>query len=296
MNDESGKLVNVNVDLGTVGELSKPIHALVNRLSEHLGSFFEPGRVVKRAKAQAEVKLIEARTKIQLTEIEERGLRRLAVEEGSKQNNIETISLKALPHLKEDAKPEQLETDWITNFFDKAKLVSNAEMQDLWAKLLAQESNTPNSVSKKAMTILSSLDVSDAQLFTRFCACVWHMGDLVPLVFPDATKTKYTGNLTFNELKHLDSIGLVSFETVAGYIRKNFPSESSVFYYGRCLKIELATGSSDLPLGNVLLTSVGQQLAIVCGSQPLQDYYTAVVQKYFDLGHVLSSVAQNKSF
>jgi len=41
-------------------------------------------------------------------------------EEAKKQQNIESITAKALPELAEAATPERLEDDWITNFFASA--------------------------------------------------------------------------------------------------------------------------------------------------------------------------------
>jgi hypothetical protein len=48
-----------------------------------------------------------------------------------------------LPELTEAATPEKLEDDWITNFFDKCRLISDEEMQTLWSKVLAGEANAP---------------------------------------------------------------------------------------------------------------------------------------------------------
>ena len=34
-----------------------------------------------------------------------------------------------------------MEEDWIANFFDKCRIVSDSEMQSLWARVLAGEAN-----------------------------------------------------------------------------------------------------------------------------------------------------------
>jgi hypothetical protein len=50
---------------------------------------------------------------------------------------------KALPQLDEGADPNAMEDDWVTNFFDKSRIVSDDVMQELWARVLAGEANRP---------------------------------------------------------------------------------------------------------------------------------------------------------
>jgi Protein of unknown function (DUF2806) len=45
--------------------------------------------------------------------------------------------------LNEGAKPENLEKDWISNFFDKSKQTSDEAMRKLWSSILASEANNP---------------------------------------------------------------------------------------------------------------------------------------------------------
>jgi Protein of unknown function (DUF2806) len=47
--------------------------------------------------------------------------------------------------------------DWITNFFDKCRIVSDEEMQQIWAKVLAVEANKPGTYSKRTVNFLSSV-------------------------------------------------------------------------------------------------------------------------------------------
>ena len=78
---------------------------------------------------------------------------------------MEDITAKAIPHLNEEAKPDAMEDDWVANFFDKGRIVSNPEMQSLWARVLAGEANIPSTYSKRTVNLLSDLDKSEAELF-----------------------------------------------------------------------------------------------------------------------------------
>lgn len=138
-------------------------------------------------------------------------------EEGQKQENIENITAKAVPKLEPDAKPENIEKDWLTNFFDRSRLTSDEEMQSLWANILAGEANAPRSFAKRTVELVGTLDKRDAELFTNFCTFCWMVDDLMPMVF-DYTDKVYNNKMTnFIGLSHLDSIGLIRFDSLAGF-------------------------------------------------------------------------------
>ena len=105
-------------------------------------------------------------------------------EEAKKQSNIEEITAKALPQVDENAQPQNMEDDWITNFFDKCRLISDEEMQILWSKVLAGEANSPGTYSKRTVNFLGSLDKSDAFLFQSLCNFCWSIDNIaVPLIY-----------------------------------------------------------------------------------------------------------------
>lgn len=115
--------------------------------------------------------------------MQQRALGRFLAEEARKQANIEEITQKALPDLKEGSRPQDVEDDWIKNFFDKCRLISDDEMQSLWAKILAGEANAPGKYTKRTVNFLSSIDKSDAMLFTELCGFGWFLGNVIPLIY-----------------------------------------------------------------------------------------------------------------
>ena len=72
----------------------------------------------------------------------------------------------AIPELEGDAKPDEIDNDWMTRFFEASKLVSDKEMQSLWARLLAGEANKSGTFSKRTIDQVPNLEKSDA-LFSR---------------------------------------------------------------------------------------------------------------------------------
>ena len=83
---------------------------------------------------------------------------------------MERITEKALPRLKEGSNPNGMDDDWVTNFFDKSRIVSDEEMQEIWAKVLAGEANAPGTYSKWAVNFLGCIDKRDAELFQNLCS------------------------------------------------------------------------------------------------------------------------------
>ena len=136
-----------------LGELAKPATVLIEKISEAIGGIFRPWQIRRVAQAEAEAEKIGAVAQIEISEIQERALRRFFVEEANKQANMESITRKALEDVKEDARPKEVENDWITNFFDKCRLVSDEEMQVLWGKILAGQANKPGSFSTRTVNL-----------------------------------------------------------------------------------------------------------------------------------------------
>ena len=150
-----------------LGELSKPAVVLFEKISEGVGGIFKPYQIKRVAKAQAEAEKIKAQTDIEITDLHRRAVHRWIEEEAKRQKNMEDIIAKAVPQLNEDSKPDTMEDDWIANFFDKCRIVSDNEMQILWSQVLAGEANVPGTYSKRTVNLLSELDKSDAALFTK---------------------------------------------------------------------------------------------------------------------------------
>ena len=260
--------------LAKLGDLTKPATVLIEKISDAVGGVFKPYQIVRVAKAEAEANLIQAESQIQVTDLHRRAMHRFLEEEAKKQSNIEAITRSAIPLLEEKSAPQNVEDDWITNFFDKSRIISDGGMQQLWSRVLAGEANSPGAFAKRTVNLLADLDKSDAELFVRLCGLVWTIGDVVPLVF-DVQGDIYNRNgINFGSLAHLESLGLIQFNSMGVFRRLKLPKSLTVFYHGRPTQLNFPTdGDNELQIGNVLLTRAGQQLAQVCGSTPVEGFY-----------------------
>lgn len=274
-----------------LGDLSKPATVLIEKVSSAVGLVYEPYHIKRVARAEAEADKIRALAKVELTDLEQRAIERLIHQEARKQDNIEQITAQAATELPSDAKVESLSEDWVAHFFKQCDTVSDKEMQSLWARLLSGEASKPGTFSKRTVDFVSSIDKKDAQLFSTFCQFLWFFGDLVPLVYETENEIYTKEGITFSALKHLDSIGLISFESTSGYVRKGYGKRATYYYYGRPVSLEFPKDDSNqLKTGKVLLTSVGKELAPICGSRRNGAFYEYVIEQWFKENLVPSSL------
>ena len=99
------------------------------------------------------------------------------------------------------------------------------------------------------------------------------IGEFVPLVFDETAEIYNRYGINFSALSHLASIGLVRFDALAGFVRKDVPKRAGVSYYDRVLVLEMPhDAGNDLKIGRVLLTKIGQEFAPICGSKPVEGF------------------------
>lgn len=267
--------------IAELGDLAKPATVLIEKISEAVGGVFKPYQIVRVAKAEAEANRIQAESQIQVTELHRRAMRRFLEEEAKKQSNIESITQNALPLLEQKSKPQEVADDWITNFFDKSRIVSDGEMQSLWSRVLAGEANAPGAFAKRTVNLLADLDKEDALLFMRLCGFGWMIGNVCPLVFDVQGSIYNDQGINFNTLSHLESLGLLQFNNLAGFKRLRIPKVATVFYYGQPVTLTFPKDSdNELDLGKVLLTRAGQQLAPVCAPTSVDGFFKYVKERW----------------
>ncbi|MBU8975900.1 DUF2806 domain-containing protein [Lysobacter sp. MMG2] len=273
---DSNSIVNIDAK-----GLSKVGAALVEKVADGIGGVFRPTQLVRVARAQAKADLIAAQSQVEINELQARAMQRFVAEESKRQSNIEEITRQAIPLLEDKSEPERMDDDWVANFFDKSRIVSDNEMQGLWSRILAGESNSPGKFSKRTINLLSDLDKSDAELFANLVRFCWMIAGPTVLIF-DLKDSIYSQNgIHFAGLAHLESLGLVHLDNLGGYQRNEIPAKFAIHYRGRPLAMEVQPATEDfLPLGHCLLTNAGMQLAEICQTSPVEGFFEYVQNKY----------------
>jgi len=104
------------LSLVNFGDLSKPATVLIEKISDAIGGIAKPGQIIRVAKAEAKAEVIRANAQIEIGDLHRRALRRFIVEGGRKQQNIESITQKAIPHLDDNANPANMEDGVCKNY------------------------------------------------------------------------------------------------------------------------------------------------------------------------------------
>jgi hypothetical protein len=264
-----------------LGELAKPATVLIEKISDAVGGVFKPYQIVRVAKADAAANQIRTEAQIQITDLQRRAMYRFLEEEAKKQSNIEDITQKALPHLRQDSTPQDIEDDWITNFFDKSRIISDSDMQQLWSRVLAGEANSPRSFSRRTVNLLSDLEKRDAELFATLCGFGWIMGDIVPLVFDSQDEIYNQHGINFSTLLHLESLGLIQFNNLSGFVFQKINKLGTASYYGTVVNLTFPNDKdNNFEVGKVLFTKAGQELAHVCDSKPIDGFFDFVCKHW----------------
>lgn len=229
--------------------------------------------------------------------------------------NVEAIATAAAAELGDETVTDDTpDHDWIARFFGEAQEVSNAEMQQLWARILAGEVRQPRTTSIRTLDILRNLDPRAARRFKRLCsvssalAVIGNIQFTSPLdpdvgfydpiqnmLLLDHRVVAFGGNAATNALRSYGlSFGTLNILNEYGLIISDY---NSWYDYRLCvvqpnasnqLPFRLVHGGrqwvllpgdapfqGELKLSGVALTSSGRELARVVEFEPHQEYLEA---------------------
>ena len=107
------------------------------------------------------------------------------------------------------------------------------------------------------------------------------IGDVVPLVFDVWEEIYNKHGINFDTLSDLENIGLIQLAATSGFAIGGLSKRIDLYYYGKQLHLQMFTDSDNrLMVGTVLLTKIGQELAPICGSKPVEGFYEYVKNKW----------------
>jgi len=207
------------------------------------------------------------------------------IKEYSNQNDVLNV---ALQHLNANAQPSMVEDDWITCFFEKAKLISESDMQYVWGRLLAGEFNEPNTYTKQ---LVHTLSIMDSQLALRFqrirSSCFFVPPHLYTLIYRSNNDSINNINryerkkIFFADMRELENIGIIQYGFPNFYTIKNSHKK---LYYGNNV-VSLHTEKKTIYTGNVSLTAVGKQLCRIAPMEFDEEIFAICMDAWTKLGY-----------
>lgn len=195
------------------------------------------------------------------------------------------IADKAQAFLENSANPQEIELDWLEFFFEKAKLVTNNDMQLIWARLLAEEANMPGKIHLSLLQSISVMRYEQADFFcniSRFALRAYKKDIISPLIFISTNREAYNdSNINPSKLKELERLGLIECDFNQEYIferKMEFVSGNKVLtVYGD------PSNEQKIKAGNVIFTEDGKALYDIIDSsykKHRDDIFGFIVNKF----------------
>ena len=194
-----------------------------------------------------------------------------------------------------------VDEDWLSRYMDAGKHVSDEEMQVIWGSVLADEFEEPGSTPSSVIRILSELPKKYATVFANLCS-------LEITIFPENESGKIESpvnaylvssekeqngfledlDITFKSLTELDKLGLIKYDSVAGFIHtyeKKVNPNIHVYAQGTVISC-LDYPDESFPIGSVILTDAGTAIARVVNRINLPGFQNYVEEFYQSAEHL----------
>lgn len=172
--------------------LGKGAEKLIDVIAKAVGVIYNPYKIRSEADAKAyEIKIVEAaKTNAKADEmralaeakrdeliildnvtstLEERAANRKRFDELRRQRNLENVINGAFSHIGSEISQEPIDPDWVQSLIRYAEDANSSQMQELWSKVLAGETELPGSFSLRTLETLKKLSRKDAILFQNAC-------------------------------------------------------------------------------------------------------------------------------
>jgi hypothetical protein len=222
---------------------------------------------------------------------EERTQKRLMYQQLKSQKNLEDITQKVVEQLKTetDITDEKLDEDWITRFFSYAEEISNDEMQNLWARILAGEIKKPKSFSLRTLQTLRNISKEEAQIFTKIGKYAIKAQKEAFVYKGNSGKILENIGINFNEIILLQELDLIHTGDFLSFtLRKTKTLNSTHFIIGNNIVIvEKQQETPDKAIPVYLFTSTGKELLNLIEINPefeyIQEFRNALGEDHYSV-------------
>lgn len=195
-----------NEIIQVITNTTNPILSIVNGV---VGSLLTAIFLRKNTEVQEFEKIKAGKFKQVIDELLESG--RMSYTEYYKASNFLNIAEKAdamYAEMKHNGDMQnQYNFDWYMRFYEIVGNISDENVQDMWAKIMAGEINRPNSYSLKTIDILKNIGKQEAELFADVLACSVSTGDKVFL--PNYEGYLENCGITYSQIMRLSEMGLI---------------------------------------------------------------------------------------
>lgn len=185
-----------------------------------------------------------------------------------------------------------MDNDVFWGFLEHAKSISNEEMQELIAKILAGEYTTPGSYSMSTLQAVKMLGRTEIETFQKMCSFLINE-DTIPQELFQMKKEilSFMQGLDFQSLQTLQSLGLFLPNDMAREIKNPNNQKYPVVYFDRTLLFEPETPEArDIDVPSFYgLSTVGNELKVLLSPEYSEGYFEWLKSNYKIHGYKLIS-------
>ena len=177
----------------------------------------------------------------------------------------------------------KVDSGWFLNFLDKCKTVSEAEVQELWASILARESEAPGSFSQLTVNSLENFGKRDAEFFISLCRFVCYVSsEPIPFIQNPNHEICTQNGINSGALEYLCALNVIESATFWGGgrgvtrpIPRLDPGESiTILYFHEELEyVNAGKDRDELNIGSIAFTSIGKELLSICENKKVDGFY-----------------------
>jgi Protein of unknown function (DUF2806) len=128
-------------------------------------------------------------------------------------------------------------------------------------------------------------------MFARLCTFVWRLNEYcIPIILNMEDEVFKQAGINFAMLTHLDTMELITINPAIGFRLETLPKVITLVYHEAEISIVLPNdNNNDLPVGVVMVTRAGQELARICGSVRSEEYFIYMLKSWMDIGYAPTS-------
>ena len=201
--------------------------------------------------------------------------------------NLRAVIEAAQPYFEPEANLKHTDPEWYISFTKQSKDAYSEEMRMVWAKILAEQVNNPNTITKSILHTLSLMDKVDAQAFSSLLNFVCKSDTKFLLLIPDVNGPYFREHgMDFGTLMRLQDLNLIAPSGFAQFASGLEAGTAKVLfdYWGVTITLpceQLEDGTSRISLGYFRLSRDGEILAKTVGNNdPLADFPDWISKKY----------------
>lgn len=230
----------------------------------------------KKAETDAEVEILRLQG-------EEKVAQYVLARNNQKIENVGEILAKAEQQFTpdEEVSSEPVDKDWMTRFLDIAETISDDEMRDLWARVLAGEVKKPKSYSLRTLEVLRNISKEEAEVIVKVATYVF---DCFYLCIEDFA-------LKLDDKILLDDIGIVCGEDLIRKYTLN-TGENSIVLNHKVRFNTYAPTDTKIQINCIKLTKAGSEIVKLIQGINYDNFIASLSSKIKEQGATKNTINQ----